>query len=121
MSLDLNRDIYATKGFSGGLLDRLVDVVTTNRQSWLGTSVRSAQPAAHTASALRSASLSVNALGRWPVPNLLPRPRRVGARREPKLARQPRGGRPWLVLRVRTGQELLVALQEPPFEPLPAL
>jgi predicted membrane protein (TIGR00267 family) len=31
------RDIYATKGFSGDLLERVVDTITANRASWLGT------------------------------------------------------------------------------------
>lgn len=31
------REIYAAKGFSGDLLDRVVDTVTANRESWLAT------------------------------------------------------------------------------------
>jgi VIT1/CCC1 family predicted Fe2+/Mn2+ transporter len=31
------RDIYAAKGFSGELLDRVVDTITVDRESWLGT------------------------------------------------------------------------------------
>lgn len=31
------REIYETKGFSGELLDRVVDTITANRDSWLGT------------------------------------------------------------------------------------
>ena len=31
------RDIYAAKGFSGDLLDRVVATITANRQSWLST------------------------------------------------------------------------------------
>jgi len=31
------RDIYATKGFSGELLDRVVDTITSNRDRWLET------------------------------------------------------------------------------------
>jgi vacuolar iron transporter family protein len=31
------RDIYATKGFAGDLLDRVVDTITANRDSWLAT------------------------------------------------------------------------------------
>ena len=31
------RDIYAAKGFSGDLLDRAVDTITANRQTWLDT------------------------------------------------------------------------------------
>jgi VIT1/CCC1 family predicted Fe2+/Mn2+ transporter len=31
------RDIYATKGFSGELLERVVDTITGNRESWLTT------------------------------------------------------------------------------------
>jgi VIT1/CCC1 family predicted Fe2+/Mn2+ transporter len=31
------RDIYETKGFSGDLLDRVVDTITANRESWLAT------------------------------------------------------------------------------------
>src|SRR6266542_696478 len=31
------REIYATKGFSGDLLERVVDTITANRDSWLGT------------------------------------------------------------------------------------
>lgn len=31
------RDIYAAKGFSGELLDRVVDTITANRASWLET------------------------------------------------------------------------------------
>ncbi|HEX6402885.1 MAG TPA: VIT1/CCC1 transporter family protein [Pseudonocardiaceae bacterium] len=31
------RKLYATKGFSGELLDRVVDTITANRQSWLAT------------------------------------------------------------------------------------
>jgi len=31
------RDIYAAKGFSGELLDRVVDTITANRDSWLAT------------------------------------------------------------------------------------
>jgi VIT1/CCC1 family predicted Fe2+/Mn2+ transporter len=31
------RDIYATKGFSGDLLDRVVDTIVSNRQTWLAT------------------------------------------------------------------------------------
>src|SRR5437867_6701017 len=31
------RHIYATKGFSGDLLDRVVDTITANRDSWLAT------------------------------------------------------------------------------------
>jgi vacuolar iron transporter family protein len=31
------REIYATKGFSGNLLDRVVDTITANRASWLST------------------------------------------------------------------------------------
>jgi VIT1/CCC1 family predicted Fe2+/Mn2+ transporter len=29
------RDIYAEKGFSGVLLDRVVDTITANRERWL--------------------------------------------------------------------------------------
>lgn len=31
------REIYATKGFSGKLLDDVVDTITTNRETWLAT------------------------------------------------------------------------------------
>jgi hypothetical protein len=31
------REIYASKGFSGELLDRVVDTITANRDSWLAT------------------------------------------------------------------------------------
>ncbi len=31
------RDIYAAKGFAGDLLDRVVDTITANRESWLAT------------------------------------------------------------------------------------
>lgn len=31
------RDIYATKGFSGDLLEQVVDTITANRDSWLST------------------------------------------------------------------------------------
>jgi vacuolar iron transporter family protein len=31
------RDIYATKGFSGDLLESVVDTITANREGWLGT------------------------------------------------------------------------------------
>ena len=31
------RDIYAAKGFTGDLLDRVVDTIVSNRQSWLAT------------------------------------------------------------------------------------
>src|SRR6266540_3858048 len=31
------REIYATKGFAGDLLERVVDTITANRESWLGT------------------------------------------------------------------------------------
>src|SRR5436190_23439926 len=31
------RDIYARKGFGGDLLERVVDTITANRESWLGT------------------------------------------------------------------------------------
>jgi VIT1/CCC1 family predicted Fe2+/Mn2+ transporter len=31
------REIYATKGFSGDLLARVVDTITANREGWLGT------------------------------------------------------------------------------------
>jgi vacuolar iron transporter family protein len=31
------RDIYAAKGFSGDLLDRVVDTIVSNRESWLAT------------------------------------------------------------------------------------
>jgi vacuolar iron transporter family protein len=31
------RDIYATKGFTGDLLERVVDTITANRQTWLAT------------------------------------------------------------------------------------
>jgi predicted membrane protein (TIGR00267 family) len=31
------RDIYATKGFSGELLDRVVETITANRDRWLET------------------------------------------------------------------------------------
>jgi VIT1/CCC1 family predicted Fe2+/Mn2+ transporter len=31
------REIYATKGFSGDLLERVVDTITANRESWLTT------------------------------------------------------------------------------------
>jgi predicted membrane protein (TIGR00267 family) len=31
------RDIYASKGFSGELLDRVVDTITANRETWLST------------------------------------------------------------------------------------
>jgi VIT1/CCC1 family predicted Fe2+/Mn2+ transporter len=31
------RDIYATKGFSGELLERVVDTITANREAWLAT------------------------------------------------------------------------------------
>jgi predicted membrane protein (TIGR00267 family) len=31
------RDIYATKGFTGDLLDRVVDTIVSNRQTWLAT------------------------------------------------------------------------------------
>jgi vacuolar iron transporter family protein len=31
------RDIYATKGFSGDLLERVVDTITANRDTWLAT------------------------------------------------------------------------------------
>jgi predicted membrane protein (TIGR00267 family) len=31
------REIYATKGFAGDLLERVVDTITANRDSWLAT------------------------------------------------------------------------------------
>jgi VIT1/CCC1 family predicted Fe2+/Mn2+ transporter len=31
------REIYATKGFAGDLLERVVDTITANRESWLAT------------------------------------------------------------------------------------
>jgi predicted membrane protein (TIGR00267 family) len=31
------RDIYAAKGFTGDLLERIVDTITANRETWLGT------------------------------------------------------------------------------------
>jgi predicted membrane protein (TIGR00267 family) len=31
------RDIYATKGFTGDLLERVVDTITANRDTWLAT------------------------------------------------------------------------------------
>jgi VIT1/CCC1 family predicted Fe2+/Mn2+ transporter len=31
------RDIYAAKGFSGELLDHVVDTITAHRESWIGT------------------------------------------------------------------------------------
>ncbi len=31
------RDIYANKGFTGDLLDRVVDTIVSNRQTWLAT------------------------------------------------------------------------------------
>src|SRR6266516_128688 len=31
------REIYATKGFGGDLLERVVDTITANRESWLST------------------------------------------------------------------------------------
>ena len=31
------RDIYAAKGFSGELLDRVVDTITSNRETWIAT------------------------------------------------------------------------------------
>jgi predicted membrane protein (TIGR00267 family) len=31
------RDIYATKGFTGDLLERVVDTITANREAWLAT------------------------------------------------------------------------------------
>lgn len=31
------RDIYATKGFAGDLLDQVVDTITANRETWLAT------------------------------------------------------------------------------------
>src|SRR5260370_29198463 len=31
------RDIYAAKGFGGGLLDRVVDTITANPEAWLAT------------------------------------------------------------------------------------
>jgi vacuolar iron transporter family protein len=31
------RDIYASKGFSGDLLESVLDTITANRESWLGT------------------------------------------------------------------------------------
>jgi predicted membrane protein (TIGR00267 family) len=31
------RDIYAAKGFTGDLLDRVVDTITANREAWLAT------------------------------------------------------------------------------------
>ena len=31
------RDIYATKGFTGDLLERVVDTITANRETWLAT------------------------------------------------------------------------------------
>jgi predicted membrane protein (TIGR00267 family) len=31
------RDIYASKGFTGDLLDRVVDTIVSNRQTWLAT------------------------------------------------------------------------------------
>jgi len=31
------RDIYASKGFSGDLLERVVQTITANRDSWLST------------------------------------------------------------------------------------
>src|SRR5947209_4516108 len=31
------REIYATKGFGGDLLERVVDTITANRDSWLST------------------------------------------------------------------------------------
>ena len=41
------RDIYATKGFSGELLERVVDTITSNRDRWLETMTeRRAAPAA---------------------------------------------------------------------------
>jgi VIT1/CCC1 family predicted Fe2+/Mn2+ transporter len=34
---DAVRDMYAAKGFSGGLLDEVVDTITANRDGWLAT------------------------------------------------------------------------------------
>jgi VIT1/CCC1 family predicted Fe2+/Mn2+ transporter len=31
------RDLYAAKGFSGELLDRVVDTITANQETWIGT------------------------------------------------------------------------------------
>jgi len=31
------RDIYATKGFTGPLLEQVVDIITANRNQWLAT------------------------------------------------------------------------------------
>ena len=31
------RDIYAAKGFTGEMLDRVVDTITAHRESWLAT------------------------------------------------------------------------------------
>src|SRR5438128_2290807 len=31
------REIYTTKGFAGDLLERVIDTITANRESWLGT------------------------------------------------------------------------------------
>jgi VIT1/CCC1 family predicted Fe2+/Mn2+ transporter len=31
------RDIYAAKGFTRGLLERVVDTITANRETWLAT------------------------------------------------------------------------------------
>jgi VIT1/CCC1 family predicted Fe2+/Mn2+ transporter len=53
------RQIYATKGFSGELLDRVVDTITANRDSWLATMMDEElhlQPV-ETADILRSATV----------------------------------------------------------------
>ena len=53
------REIYATKGFSGELLDRVVDTITANRDSWLATMMDEElhlQPV-ETADILRSATV----------------------------------------------------------------
>jgi VIT1/CCC1 family predicted Fe2+/Mn2+ transporter len=34
------RDIYAAKGFAGDLLDRVVDTITANRETWVSTMMR---------------------------------------------------------------------------------
>ena len=53
------RDIYAAKGFSGDLLDRVVDTITANRDAWLATMMDEElhlQPV-RTSDILRSATL----------------------------------------------------------------
>ena len=56
------REIYATKGFAGELLERVVDTITANRDSWMATmmmrSCTCSRSGHRTSSAARSSSPS---------------------------------------------------------------